>query len=165
MNQRGFILPSPMLLVGGVAVIFGITTLMFARMYQGAVNDYANYKASVVAQMEQVRIDNEITLAEAHAAVKRNADGWATARADLARSSGSFRVRSDCDKGAVRPATAAGQVADGAAEKSATGATAPAPTEFSIPEAESIIHDAANDAGQVIWLQDYINGIQKAYKK
>ena len=158
--NRGFILPSPLMLVGGVALAFGITTLMFWRLYSGTLSEYQTFRAGVEQAQEQIEIDNRRKLdrmAEAH---ERSKQGWESALAVLAakRSAAHIRVQPDSDKGRVSSIPAAPGKSN-----AATPELRPDPS-ISVAECEVRVNNAVQDAAQVVHLQAFIIKQREASK-
>lgn len=162
-NQRGYILPSPTMLLGGVAVALGISTMLFLNLYKGALNDFANFRASVEAINAQIAQDNAAKLITAIKERDANANGWLAATADLDKRP-VIRVQSDCGARQMRGTAPASTSTHAPAAESAPSPQPDAPTEISVTEAESTINRGLKDSAQVLWLQDYILGQQEAYK-
>lgn len=157
--NMGFTLPSPFMLMGGVALAFGITTIMFWNLYRGAVNDYANFKASVEQAQEQIRLDNERKLAELLDLNKRSTDGWNTALLQLSKRS-PIRVQPvRCPS--VLPSVPG---ATSSFDESAAKPLVSPDGSITVEQCEVAANNAAADAAQVVWLQHWIRGAREATK-
>ena len=154
MNQRGFVMPSPLMLVGGVALAFGISTLLFWRLYNGAIDDLATYRAQVEAAQEQVRLENERKHQELMAVNVRLESGWSNALDELRARPALIRVRPNSCPGAVPSVPTPTAVPNEAA---------PVDT-ISAEQCAAFLHDGIQDAAQVMWLQDWIKQAVEATK-
>lgn len=163
MNQRGFILPSPLMLVGGVALAFGISTLMFWRLYAATNAEYQTFRATVVAQQEAFESAQNRRLVAMAKENERNAKGWTAANAALARRP-PVRVQSDCGARGLSSPASPGLRLDAAATQSGVGSTGATSPEVSVSQAEQIIEKGVKDAARVLWLQDYIESMREQYK-
>lgn len=166
MKQQGFILPSPLMLVGGAALAFGITTLMFWNLYQGALNDFATYRARTEAQAEAIEAENQRILAEAKqngAAVKA---GYDNALGLLARSYNSRLngLSASCGSSMPRFTFPTGRV-DGFATDNRSAANGNAPRENQAPTFESqaakLELDSSKTTLNLVYLQDYVERVCK----
>ena len=137
------------MLRAGVSLALGLSTIMFYRLYQGAIDDYANFKSSVATQMEALRIENEAKLAAMGAVQRRTEDGWREAL-DALRKRGGIRVLPARCPGVV-PAVPI------TTERLNEAPTEPRPdTEISVAECEGRVNNAVQDATHVVWLQHWI---------
>lgn len=155
MNQRGLLDPtiflSPTFWLGALIVALSLSNVLFYNLYQGATDDLANFKSSVEAQQEATRADNERKLAERD---KINADttsGWASAVAYL-REHPTVRVLpAHCDSRAGPAAPEAARRPDEAAAQQGFGSV-----EVSAAQCQERLINAAEDAMQLLWLQDWV---------
>ena len=76
MTERGFVLPSPTLVMAGVIVVLSITNLVLYKLWQGKVDEYANYRASVVAAQKQAEADAENERLERQRILADTARDW-----------------------------------------------------------------------------------------
>jgi hypothetical protein len=148
MNQRGFILPSPTMIMAGVIIALSLSNVILFKLYRSEVNEYAQFKADVSAQ--QVALAREAERAKAESD-RINADTVAGYRAALDRlraGSGRITVRvpAHCDPSGLRPVPTAAQGIDASA----------AEREVSPEQCASIANNAVFDASQMMWLQDWV---------
>ena len=159
MNQRGFILPSPMMLMAGVSLALGLSTFMFYRLYQGAVDDYANFKSTVEAHQEQIRIDNDRKLAAAAHVNATAQAGWKSAVAELDKHK-RIRVQPVRCPGAM-PALSTAAVGLNVTSQELRSDTA---VSITVEQCETVANNASYDAAQVVHLQSWITNQVEAMK-
>ncbi len=159
MNQRGFFIPSPMMFLGGAAIVMGITTILFYNLYRGAVNDYANFKASVEQAQEQIRIENERKIAELTELNRQSKAGWDDALAALSKRP-PIRVQPVRCPSSMPTVSFAPTGTDGPAKE-----PQPDPARYiTIEQCEAIANNAIEDALKVVSLQDWIRKAREATK-
>ena len=158
--NRGFILPSPLMLVGGVALAFGITTLMFWRLYSGTLSEYQTFRAGVEQAQEQNEIEYRRKLDRMAEEYARTQESWQSALAVLAakRSAAHIRVQPDSDKGRVSAVSITAGKSDAATPELL------ADPSISVAECEVRVNNAVQDAAQVVHLQDFIVKQREASK-
>jgi hypothetical protein len=152
MSQRGFLTlgTAPWL----IAAVCAVTAVLFFNLYQGKVDEFANYKSAVESAQEQVRLENERKVADLVAVNTRLDAGWSDALDDL-RSVSAIRVRKpNCSTGALPDVPAAPSEPDAATAEREIGAE----------QCEAIANNAVTDAAHVMWLQHFINEQHKATK-
>lgn len=142
-KQGGFIIPSPTMLMGGAILALSITTFLFWNLYRSTANDYANYKATVEAVNEQIRVDTERKLAELAELQWRTEQNWRTALDAL--KSRPIRVRNNCSTGEVSPVSNPNGTNETSIERV-----------ISTGECEAVANNAVFDAAQVLHLQAWI---------
>lgn len=161
MNQRGFILPglpNPYFLLAAgiaIAVSFGAG---YWRGWSSGMEKYYEFEGRVKAENEQIRIDNERKLAAMGLVQRRTEDGWRTALAELQRNR--IRVQPIRCQGAVPGVPApAGRPDEAAAELRPDPAIS-----ITVDQCEARVNAAANDAAQVVWIQQWIKDRHEASK-
>ena len=155
MNQRGFVLPSPTMLMAAVIIALSISNVVFVTLYRSIVNEYSNFKSTVEKESELLRLDNERKLAEINAVTRQVESDYAKARAALAAGPRVVRVRSACSGTGILPTlTSPAQGLDATAE---TRTIDPA-------QCETYLNAGIADATQLIWLQKFILDAHEASK-
>lgn len=154
-RSRGFLLPMglPWMILGGTALAFGISTLMFWNLYRGAVNDYATYKAEIEAVNETLRVEHRRESARAEQATEDLRAGYTAAIVYLTDDYNSRLKRlSPRNSGGVLPAdTCPARGADETAPDDRLAAYENAALKL---EAE-----AAETTAQLVYLQDWVNKV------
>jgi hypothetical protein len=148
MNQRGFILPSPTMIMAGVILALSISNVIFVNLYRSTADEYAQFKADVSAQ--QVALAREAERAKAESE-RVNADTVAGLRASLERLRAgagriTVRVPTDCNPASLRPVSTAAEGLDAATTERVVSAQ----------QCEAIANNAVFDASQMMWLQDWV---------
>ncbi len=152
-RHRGFVIPSPFMLMSGAALAFGITTIMFWRLYAATSADYSEFRARVEAEQEQIDRDHKRRITEL---TEINASLSTQYRLDLADlRNRPVRVLTNCDKGTVSSAPVTIERVDGTPKESVV---------ITSQQCESVANDATADALKVIALQDYINNVCRPLK-
>ena len=158
MNKvKGFILPSPFLAMSGVALAFGISTIMFWRLYAATNNEYQAFRANVEQAQKQIEDDNRRTMARLAEEFKKTEQGWKRT-IDLVNRSPRIRVQSCSNQGGMSPVS------------TATRLSPSAPTQLrfdpgiSVAECEKRVNNAVQDAAQVVHLQSWILNTREASK-
>jgi hypothetical protein len=147
MNQRGFILPSPTMIMAGVIIALSLSNVILFKLYRSEVNEYAQFKVDVSAQ--QVALAREAERAKAESE-RINADTVAGLRASLERLRAGagrivVRVPTDCGTTGLRPVPTSTSGLDAATVE----------REVSAQQCEAIANNAVFDASQMMWLQDW----------
>lgn len=158
MNQRGFVLPSPLMAVSIVAGVLLLGNIMWFRLYQGARDDLITYRANVEAAQATIAAENARRVAEARKETADVANHYASVVGRLdgeyrSRLGGLRRQASNCATLPLVRESAA--LPDGAAEEPVSGSTA-----FET-ECFAVERRAAHDAGQLIFLQDWVKRVCK----
>ena len=151
MNQQGFVLPSPLLIVTLIAIALGAMAAIFWSLYQGALDDYREFKISVEVQQENIRIANEHKLALSEARTAEADAGWKAALALLGKR-GPIRVRPDICPGTVPTVPVAAARVDEAAPELRSDPV----VSITVEQCEARVNAAVVDAAQVTWLQHWI---------
>lgn len=161
-HNRGFILPLPSMLMGGLVIALTLISVLFYNLYLGAIDDFSTYRASVEVVQDQIKLDNDRKLAAALETNQRAAAGWRSTLDELSKRPAVIRVRvKDCGAGTATQTTPTATGVDAATAESQSSTESSNATEVSGTEAETIIGRGIRDAAQVLWLQDYILGQQE----
>ena len=153
--QRGFVLPSPTMLMAAVIIGLSISNLLFFNLYRSTANEYAQFQADVSAAQEAIRLDNERKLQALAETNRQVADDYAKARAALVAGPRVVRVRDTCSGSGILPG-----VSDAAIKPDATaeaGTIDPA-------QCETYLNAGIADATQLIWLQQWVTQTHEASK-
>jgi hypothetical protein len=155
MNQRGFILPT----FNIYGVLFGIiVALSFALTYfihqtRSIQNEYAQYKADVLAQQKILADETERRRVESERVSLDTATGWAAAVDWHRRHPRTITVRvpANCGAGEMPGLSVATEQPDAAAAEQE-----PSPAVITTEQCETYVNQAVLDASQVMWLQSWI---------
>lgn len=160
MTERGFVLPSPMMLLGGVALAFSLSTLMFYRLYQGAVDDFAHFQAAVEAEQNALKAENDARHAAMVAAAANLARGWDDALRNSRSKPSSVRVQSDCGAREMQALPAPPRKPDGSPAELRLNAERTITTS----ECETRLNKSFEASAQVLWLQQWAKDQHNASK-
>lgn len=160
MNQRGFAIPSPTMIMAGIIIALSLSNVLFIHLYRTEVKDHAEYRAEVKATSEQADKENNAKLDAAGGNTAVVASLYA---ADADRIAGVYRSRldgvrrelRDCQVGRQVAGTASGADEGTANERPVTGGS-----EATVQKLEA---DAALTTLQVFGLQKYIRGLCAAF--
>lgn len=149
MTQRGFILPSPTMIMAGVIVALSLSNVILFKLYRSAADEYATFKADVHAAQVAIERDNQQKRAEAEANLLAVSESWSNAL-DHARRNSPVRVLpSRCDSGTSPQAPGTGLKPDAATAEPRLSAT----RDVAVEECEVRLNNAVIDAAQVLHLQ------------
>ena len=143
-------LPYKLAIVG--AALIG--TFFLGREH--GLSKYYDYRATVAAEMETLRIENERKREEADANVLAVSESWKRALDHAARNP-VVRVQPHSCPGVGSQATGTGLKPD-----ATTGLGLPSAI-VDASQCETLINAGVRDASQVLHLQEYINGLCRAY--
>lgn len=165
--SRGFILPSPFILMGGVALAFGISTILFFNLWRASANELSSYIAKVEAANAQVAAENEALLAKARRDAAEIGDAHAAAMGVLARGYNSrlAGLQRSCDRATSRTFTPTafgthGLTADHRLIAGGSVAGEVAATAFE-EAARQLEADSVDTTVKLIYLQDYVERVCK----
>lgn len=162
MNQRGFVLPafflSPTGIAASAAAIFLASAVIFYILWQGAKDDFMEYKANVLAEQKQLEADAAEARLLSERVIADVSESWSRAL-DYSRRNRVVRVQSNCDPYSLRPVPSTGLKAD------ATAIEYRPSTVLDASECEDRLNKAVVDAAQVIHLQAFIKGQHDATTK
>jgi len=157
MNQRGFVLPSPTMLMAAVIIGLSISNVILFKLYRSEVNEYAQFKAEVHANQVAILRENEQKQAAADAALLAVSESWKRAL-DHSRRNPPVRVlHSNCDSGTGTQVTGTGLKPDATAVAGLSSATVDA------SRCEELINAGVRDAAQVLHLQADRDALCKVY--
>ena len=159
--QRGFVLPSPTMIMAAVIIGLSISNLLFFNLYRSTANEHAQFKADVSAAQEAVRLDNERKLQEVTAVHRQVEHDYAKARAALAAGSRVVRVRESCSGTGILPGVPTAALKPDAA---AVEPTLSASVSITAEECEQVANDAVMDAAKLAWLQAWVISTHEASK-
>jgi hypothetical protein len=156
--QRGFIFTPLSPLTTGLAVAIAallLTNFITYSLYKSEVAEYAQFKAEILTQQEQIRIDNERKLAKLADINHQAVIGWKSALDALGKR-GSIRVQPVCRQGSLPTVPAAtSRVADAPKEPAA---------DITVAQCESIANNAVEDTLKLVMLQEWIHKAREATK-
>lgn len=165
--NRGFVLPSPFMLMGGVALAFGITTLMFYNLWRASANEFSTYVATVEATNAKIAQENAKRLAEAKQATTDVANDHAVAMGVLAKSYNSRLngLQRACGSSATRTIASSatgtnGFTSDNRLIESGVITTQDAAAAFE-EAANRLEKDAAVTTVKLVYLQDWVDRVCK----
>lgn len=149
--SKGFVLPSPIMVLGGTSLVFCLSTFFCYQLYQGAVNDYNTLKTSTEAQQAVLKAEHLQVQTQMAKEAQELARGWEEAKR-LYHSSVSGRLsvqQPSCDKKVLRSSSTPGLKLD-----ATTLESTPSASEVITPKlCETLLNDSIRDTAQVIWLQ------------
>ena len=151
MTERGFILPSPSLIMVGVFVVLSLSNVLFFNLYRSTADDYADYRAKIRVEQQALADEAERVRVESAQISRDTAAGWAAA-VDYwrKRPAVTVRVPSAACTGGLSTTASPGLKPDAASAE-------PSPsTEIDVAECASVAQGAVLDAAHVLWLQDFI---------
>ena len=153
--QRGFVLPSPTMLMAAVIIGLSISNLLFFKLYSEVSNEYSDFKTRVASESELLRSENERKLQAVTDVARQVGHDYAKARAALAAGPRVVRVREACSGSGILPgvSTAAQRI----------DATAEAGT-VSAEQCEAIANDGIADAQTLMFLQQWVTQTHEASK-
>jgi hypothetical protein len=157
MNQRGFILPSPSLIMAGVIVALSLSNATFIYLYRGAANDAAKHKATLVAERKQAKADAEKAQLAAERVTADLQVAHAAALADLKRTPVVRVLRNTVCVSNTNAGSSGGSDATLKPPPVDTGAITPA-------ECEIYLNRGLEDALNYEWLMHWIRTEQEALK-
>lgn len=144
MNQKGFILPNPYMIMGAAAVVVVAFGLGYWKGWSSGMENYYEFKSQVEAANEQIRIDTEKKLDELAELQRVTEANWRIALDTLRNRP--IRVRNNCGTGEMPSIpTPTGRPDE-----------APAQLVISTGECETVANNAVFDAAQVLHLQAFI---------
>lgn len=145
--QRGFVLPSPTLIMAGVIITLSLSNVILFKLYRSTADDYSTFKAEVLANQVAILRENEQKQAAADAALLAVSESWKRAL-DHSRRNPPVRVlHSNCDSGTSAQATGTGLKPD------ATAVAGLSSTAVDASRCEELINAGVRDAAQVLHLQ------------
>jgi len=153
--QRGFVLPSPTMLMAAVIIGLSISNLLFFNLYRSTEHEYSDFKTRVASESELLRSENERKLQEVTAVHRQVEHDYAKARAALATGPRVVRVRESCSGTGILPTlTSPAQGLDATTEVGTVSAE----------QCEAIANDGIADATQLMWLQQWVTQTHEASK-
>ena len=150
--QRGFVLPSPTLIMAGVIIALSLSNVLFINLWQGAKDDFITYRAQVEAAQEHVRIENKRKLDALVVINDRLAAGWDDALVAL-RAAPRIRVRQpDRCPGTLPAVPSPSREPDAPAAEPPSGS----PISLTAEACEQVANDAVIDTANLVWLQEFV---------
>ena len=159
MKQRGFVLPSPSIVMAAFIVALSISNIVFIKLYANEVSDYAEYRTNVETQMELLRIERDKKQSEAKRTIADVSRSWASALDHVRRNANRVvRVQQPkCDSGS---GTEAPRPVEGTDATASTGLPS---TTVDASRCEELINLGVRDAAQVLHLQADRNALCATY--
>ena len=155
-TQRGFVIPSPTMIMAAVIIGLSISNVIFVSLYRSTANEYSDFKTRVASESELLRSENERKLQEVTAVHRQVEHDYAQARAALAAGPRVVRVQSkSCSGTGILPTH--GTAAPG------LDATAETRT-ISAEQCEAYLQSGIEDATQLMWLIDWVQRTHEASK-
>jgi hypothetical protein len=159
--QRGFVFPplllSPTGIMGMAIAVLLLTNFITYSLYKSEVAAYAQFKADVLTQQEQIRIENERKLAKLSDLNKQATEGWKSALDALGKR-GPIRVQPTRCPGVMPAISVAPRAADAATKEPAADRT------VTVEACELIANNAVIDTVQLVMLQEWILKAREATK-
>ena len=161
-SQRGFVLPSPTMLMAAVIIGLSISNVIFVSLYRSTANEYSDFKTRVASESELLRSENERKLQAVTTVHRQVEHDYAQARAALAAGPRVVRVRDTCSGTGILPGVSAnaGIIAQLPVEESGLGSERVITAE----ECEARINWAAEDAMTIEWMKYHDNQAHEASK-
>ena len=153
-KQGGFFIPSPSMLMAGAIVLLSISNVIFFKLWRNAIDEFAHYRAAVVAAQKQAEADADKARIESERITADVSNSWQAAL-DHARRHPVVRVlQSRCDLPQAGAISHAASGTDGATSQFTISAA----------ECEAVANDAVIDATHILYLQDWIKRQHEASK-
>ena len=156
-SQRGFVLPSPTLIMAGVIIGLSISNLLFFNLYRGVADEYSAFKSTVETQSEALRLDNERKLQELAEVNRQVEKQYLDGRRRLADLGRTVRVQANRCEGTMPTLSIPAQGTAGAGLKQPPRAD----IQLTVEQCEQVANDAVIDAMTLNALQQWVREVSE----
>ena len=159
MKQQGFITPfaSPTLIMAGVIIALSLSNVILFKLYRSTADEYAQYKAEVLANQMAILREIEQKQKDADAALLAVSESWKRALDHAGRNPVVRVLPANCNSGTGTQAPGTGLKPD------ATAVAGLSSTTVDASQCETLINAGVRDAAQVLHLQADRAALCKVY--
>lgn len=157
MNQHGFVLPSPTMIMAGVTAALAIACFILFNLYRSTADEYAQFKAEVHANQVAILREIERKQAEAEANVLAVSLSWKRVVDHASRNPAVRVLQPNCNQGTGAQAPGIGL------KPEATASAGLSSTTVDASRCEELINAGVRDAAMVLHLQADREALCKTY--